>query len=450
MRPLALAPATPASELGPLRYTGRFYLLAASIGAVAGLIASVFQLGIARVAGWYSGIVALCVSDLHLPGWLAAAALGAAMLFVAVLLLRRFAPEAAGSGIHEVEAHLDGVHPLRWRRVLPVKFVGGILALGANFTVGPEGPAVHMGGAVGRMFAEAFKVRGEHGKALVCAGAAAGLAAVFNAPLAGFLFVLEQMRRHFPLTIVSFHGLVLASLGAAVVDALFFGQGPAFPIRNYETPAVLDLTLFLAMGVLIGAGGALFNRLLMGVIGVAGRVRRRWPLLPGPCIGAATGVLFWVMPQSVGSGQTLTLDLFMHPYAWQTLLGLLALRLATTLVSYSAEAPGGIFAPMLALGALAGLLCGHLFGALLPGLVADPGVYALAAMGALFAATFRIPVTAIVLVLEITRCGSVALAMVASCLAASLAAQALGAQPMYEMLLKRLLSEPPRADGPGT
>lgn len=160
-------------------------------------------------------------------------------------------------------------------------------------------------------------------------------------------------------------------------------------------------------------------------------------------------MLFWLLPQSVGSGQSLTLDLFTHPYAWQFLLLLLAVRLITTIVSYAAEAPGGIFAPMLALGAIIGLVCGQLFGTVFPGLVAEPGVYALAAMGALFAATFRIPVTAIVLVVEITRSGSVVLAVIGSCLAASITAQALGAKPMYEMLLQRLLAEQPRPDGLG-
>jgi CIC family chloride channel protein len=117
--------------------------------------------------------------------------------------------------------------------------------------------------------------------------------------------------------------------------------------------------------------------------------------------------------------------------------------LLTTSISYAAETPGGMFAPLLAIGALMGILCGHLFGALFPGLVAEAEVYGIAAMGALFAATFRIPLVAIVLVLEITRSGSLALAMIGSCLAASLAAQALGTKPIYEELLARLLAKRP-------
>jgi chloride channel protein, CIC family len=411
-----------------------------------GLVVSAFQLGIQQTLAWYGNAVHLATGSLGVPDWLAAAVLGAAMVMGAVALLRRFAPEAAGSGVHEVEAHLDGLHPLRWRRVLPVKFFGGILALGAHLAVGPEGPAVHMGGAVGRMIGDRFKFRGEHGKALVCAGAAAGLAAVFNAPIAGFLFVLEQMRRHFPLTFVSFQGLVVASWTGSVVAALFFGQGPPFPIREYVTPALLDLTLFLALGAAVGVFGAMLNTVLLATIRGLERIRRRRPNLLPACVGAATGVLAYVLPQSVGSGQSLTLDLFLHPYVWPLLLVLLVARLGTTVVSYAAGTPGGIFAPLLAIGALAGLVCGQLFGAIFPGLVAEPGVYALAAMGALFAAMFRIPLTAIVLVLEITRSGSVALAMIASCLAASLAAQAVGAQPLYDVLLARLRAERSETD----
>ncbi|MBK8176453.1 MAG: H(+)/Cl(-) exchange transporter ClcA [Rhodospirillales bacterium] len=431
-----------------MTYSGRFLALAAVVGVLTGLLSTGFQVGIALVIGGYAAVVRR-TAEIGVPGWIVAASLSAVMVSAAVLILRRIAPEAAGSGIHEVEAHIDGVRPLRWKRVLPVKFVGGILALGANLTVGPEGPVVHMGGAVGRMLADRFHLRGEHGKALVCAGAGAGIAAVFNAPLAGFLFVLEQMRRHFSLTVVSFHGLVLACVSAAIVTALFFGQGPAFPIKDYPTPALLDLTLFVALGAGIGAAGTLFNRVLITTIEVFERVRRWRPLVVAPMIGAATGVLVVVLPHGVGSGQALTLKLFLEPFGWQMLVLLLVVRLLTTLVSYAAEAPGGIFAPLLAIGAITGLAFGQLFGALFPGLVAEPGVYALAAMGALFAATLRIPLTAIVLVIEITNNVGVSLAIIASCLAASLAAQALGAKPLYEDLLERLIARQKRHLGEG-
>lgn len=419
-------------------HTTRFYLLAALIGALVGLLAAGFQIGISQAIAVCRVVVRHAETMLSVPAWLAAAVLTVAMLMAALYLVRRIAPEAGGSGVHEVEAHLDGDEPMRWHRVVPAKFVGGVLTLGAGATVGPEGPAVHMGGAVGRMVATLFAQTGAHGKALVCAGAAAGLAAVFSAPIAGFLFILEQMRRHFTLTDISFHGLVIASWSGAIVAALFFGQAPAFPVPRYASPAVLDLTLFVLLGAMIGAFGTLFNRVLLATLAACDRVRTRHPYALVLPVGLATGVLFTTLPATVGTGQALTLQLFQQSFAWQTLLLLLAVRLVTTIGTYASGVPGGIFAPLLALGALAGLLAGHLFGALFPGLVAAPGIYALAAMGALFAATFRLPLTAIVLVLEITRSASVAMAIVGSCLAASLTAHVLGATPLYEVLLDRL------------
>jgi CIC family chloride channel protein len=129
--------------------------------------------------------------------WLGPMLLVGAAMLVAAELVRRFAPEAGGSGVQELEGALGGRRPVRWRRVLPVKFLGGAIALGSGAVLGREGPTVQMGGAVGAMVGDRLGLGEDDRHVLVAAGAAAGLAAAFNAPLSGILFVLEEMRRHF-------------------------------------------------------------------------------------------------------------------------------------------------------------------------------------------------------------------------------------------------------------
>jgi len=119
------------------------------------------------------------------------------LVSISLILVRRFAPEAGGSGIQEIEGALDGVRPLRWARVLCVKFGAGLLSLGSGMVMGREGPTVQMAGALGEMLRERFRLSADHGRILVAAGAGAGLTAAFNAPLAGMLFVIEEMRPHF-------------------------------------------------------------------------------------------------------------------------------------------------------------------------------------------------------------------------------------------------------------
>ena len=165
------------------------------VGILAGLIATYFELAVHFVSEsrteWLVGSITSLV-----PLWLAAFLISAGLALIGYYLVHRFAPEAAGSGIPEIEGAMDGIRPVRWWRVLPVKFIGGMGALGSGMVLGREGPTVQMGGAVGRMVSDVFRVKNDDTRhSLLAAGAAGGLAAAFNAPLAGIMFVLEEMRR---------------------------------------------------------------------------------------------------------------------------------------------------------------------------------------------------------------------------------------------------------------
>ncbi|WP_413228432.1 H(+)/Cl(-) exchange transporter ClcA [Aeromonas caviae] len=192
--------------------------------------------------------------------WLAAFASSALLGAIAFYLMHRFAPEAAGSGIPEIEGALEDLRPVRWQRVLPVKFFGGSCALSSGMILGREGPCVQIGGNIGKMVADLFGTSKEGAHALLAAGAAGGLAAAFNAPLAGILFVLEELRPQFRYSFLSIKMVSTTVIAATVVRQLCMGTGPVFTVPGFATPALPLLPLFLGFGALMGLFGYLFNR----------------------------------------------------------------------------------------------------------------------------------------------------------------------------------------------
>ena len=186
---------------------------------------------------------------------------GAVTVAVAVTLVRRIAPETSGSGIPHLKAVLHHLRSMRWQRVLPVKFVGGALGIAGGLALGREGPTVQMGGAVGQMVGQWLKCTSRERRTLIAAGAGAGLAAAFNAPLAGVVFVLEEVQRDF--TPGVFTAAFIASVTADVLTRLLLGQLPVFHVAALPPPLLSALPLFLVLGVIAGLLSVLFNRALL-------------------------------------------------------------------------------------------------------------------------------------------------------------------------------------------
>jgi H+/Cl- antiporter ClcA len=197
-------------------------------------------------------------------GWIAPAGFGAGGATLAVLLVRRYAPEAAGSGIPHTKAVLYRLRDLPWQRVLPIKLVGGALALGSGLALGREGSTVQMGGAVGAAVAARLKSPIRERLTLIAAGAGAGLAAAFNAPLAGLVFVLEELQRDFRPGV--FGAAFIAAAVADILARLVGGQLPVFAVPSYPVAPLAALPIFAALGALAGLLGILFNHGLL-VIG---------------------------------------------------------------------------------------------------------------------------------------------------------------------------------------
>jgi len=409
------------------------------VGALAGGVGGAFR---ACVRAAREGIVQVSslADGLSVPSWVLAALLGAAAVTLAVWCVRRFAPEAGGSGVQEIEGALDGVRTLRWRRVLPVKFGAGVLALGSGLALGREGPTIQLGGALGQAISERFRLDPEKLHVLVAAGSGAGLAAAFSAPLAGMLFVIEEMRPQFHYNVVSVQAVLIACAVSDVVVRLILGDGVALPIAVFASPENAALWTFPVFGVLIGAVGYLFNTSLLQGVDRTAQFGERARLVFAGSMGAALGILSVQIPNLAGGGDAVIGEMMVGNLPVLTLLAIFAARFVITIASYSTGAPGGIFSPMLALGTCFGLCFGHFAHELLPALIPHPEVFAVAAMGALFSATVRAPVTGIVLAVELTGSYDQLLPLILTCVPATLVAHGLGGTPIYTALLERMLA----------
>ncbi|EKY2039411.1 H(+)/Cl(-) exchange transporter ClcA [Cronobacter sakazakii] len=419
-------------------------LLASLTGVLAGLAGVAFEKAVAWVtAHRIEGLAQVA----HIPWlvWLLAFLFSALLAMVGYFLVRRFAPEAGGSGIPEIEGALEELRPVRWWRVLPVKFFGGMGTLGAGMVLGREGPMVQMGGNIGRMVLDNFhRPDAEARHTLLATGAAAGLAAAFNAPLAGILFIIEEMRTQFHYNLISIKAVFTGVIMSTIVFRIFNGEKSVIEVGQLTDAPVYTLWLYLLLGIIFGAVGPLFNRLVLGMQDVFARIHggntTRWVLLGG-AIGGACGLLALWEPAAAGGGFGLIPIAAAGNFTVGMLLFIFIARVVTTVFCFSSGAPGGIFAPMLALGTLLGSAFGMACAAWFPQWHLQAGTFAIAGMGALLAASVRAPITGIVLVLEMTDNYQLILPMIITCLGATLLAQFLGGKPLYSTILARTLAK---------
>ncbi|MEO8502408.1 MAG: H(+)/Cl(-) exchange transporter ClcA [Acidobacteriota bacterium] len=403
------------------------------VGLIAGLVAVLFRRTLDVADVWRNAFftAAHAMRTWGLPLAIVTCALIAGL---AVWLVRRFAPEASGSGIPQVKAVLHRLRSMDWRRVLVVKFIGGTLGIGTGLALGREGPTVQMGAAVGQMISRWLRVTPRERLTLIAAGAGAGLAAAFNAPLAGVIFVLEELRRDFSPGILT-AGFV-ASVTADLVTRFLIDQTPVFHVASSPVPALSSLPLFVVLGLAAGLVGVCFNRGLLGTLNVFSRLRE-WPFVAGSLVGAAVGITGWYLPDVLGGGGAIVQQTLAGKVALTALPALLLIRFALTMGSYSSGAAGGIFAPLLVIGAQLGLMIGLVGQQWFPAIQAQPVAFAVVGMGALFAAIVRAPLTGIVLILEMTENYSLMLPLLVACFVAYLFADVLRDQPIYEALLER-------------
>ncbi len=415
-----------------------FYGIAIALGVLTGLMGSLFQLAI-RAINW---LMATGLSGFDFQSWsggFVSAIISILMVFIAWLLVKRFSPEASGSGVQEIEGRLLHERPLLWRRLLPVKFIGGVLAISSKMALGREGPTIQMGGNLGDMLSEWFHCDPKQSDALIAAGSAAGLAAAFNAPLAGILFVLEEMRSQFDFSFINFKAVAICCVISTVVMQLILGSQPAINMSAFNLPSLNSLWLFFIFGIVVGFAGLIFNLVLITSLNkmdtFSPMVLRFYVII----VALVIGFLAWYEPVLVGGGyavieQSLTMGL-----SFSVLIVLLLIRFLLSIVCYCTGVPGGVFAPILALGTLLGMAFSSISQYLTVDMSVHPGMFAVAGMGALFSATVRAPITGIVLVVEMTQNYSLILPLMITCLTSTTIMQLAGNPPLYTQLLKRTL-----------
>jgi chloride channel protein, CIC family len=407
---------------------------AALVGAGAGLTSLLFRV---LLAGADSVRNSMLDWAHRMPtwGWIFPVLFTTLGAVISVAITRRFAPEASGSGIPHLEAVLHRFRVLDWKRVLPVKLIGGLLSIGGGLALGREGPSVQMGGAVGDAVSRWLKVSERERLTLISAGAGAGLAAIFNAPLSGLIFVAEEVRRDFQPIV--FGAAFIASVIAVIISRLGAGSFPVFTVPAYPMPPLASLPLFALLGIAAGGLGILFNRTLLGATRAWSRLPSRWMLPAAALVGGAVGLVGWFSPSLIGSGHALAEETLQGSLVLAVLPLFFLVRFVLTPASYATGAPGGIFAPLLVLGALIGLAIGQLGHMLTPDVVPIAAVFAVVGMAAYFTAIVRAPLTGIMLIIEMTGNYAQMLPLLVSCFCAYAVAEYFRDLPIYEALLER-------------
>ncbi len=412
------------------------FLRAAVVGLLAGGVAVAFQLSLDAVE---NGRIALLAGMRNFPawGWTVLPVLCALCGAAAGYLTERYAPAAAGSGIPHIRAVLAGKRSLDWRRIFPVKFIGGVLALGAGFSLGREGPTVQLGACTGAALSDTLKLDPHSKRNLIASAAGAGLGAAFNAPLAGFIFVIEELQREIsPMTLVS---ALIASVLSVAVSRIFTGQLPSFHIQNFSLPPLTALPLFAVMGLVAGYAGVVFNRVLIWSVKASQRTHLpTWQ--KAAIVGVITGLAGWWLPDALGGGHRIAESILRGDFTSGSftlfLFILLVGKFILTMLGYSSGIPGGIFAPLLVLGAIIGQLFGHVSAAMFPSVGTTPAAYAVVCMAAMFTSIVRAPLTGIVLILEMTGNQEQLFALCTTCLVAYLVAEHAHSVPIYDSLLE--------------
>ncbi|MFF9978063.1 ClC family H(+)/Cl(-) exchange transporter [Streptomyces erythrochromogenes] len=411
-------------------------MAAALAGCLVGLVGGGFRWCLEH-ADLLRASVVEAAAGLGWAGRLIPVALTAAGAAVACAIARRV-PHAAGSGIQHVEAVWRQEAEARSAWLLPAKFVGGLVAIGSGLVLGREGPIVHMGAAIGSGAGRRGRLDAEDARMLHSALGGAGLAVAFTAPLGGLVFVCEEVTGTVRPRLVL---LTLVGTATAVAASrLIVGDAPVLPMSAVPAPPLWMLPVFLLCGVTAGALGAAYSALVVGTLEVCDRLTRVPLVVRAAVIGALVGALMAFDPLLTGGGDQLSERLLAGGgLTGAALVVCLAVRFVAGPLSYAAATPGGLFAPLLALGALWGTLTHALASPLLPAGAAGPAVFAVVGMAAVFTGVVRAPLTGIVLVTEMTGAGVLLLPLLTACFAAAVTADRMGSAPIYDSLRRRML-----------
>jgi CIC family chloride channel protein len=414
------------ARIAPAREERIFLVLSIFIGVISGLLVVSFRMAIE----WLSVLLLGSSPQPHQPRLIFIPALAG---LVIALFARFVFPDVRGSGINQTKAALY-IHNgyISFRTVIG-KFLLSALAIGSGHSLGPEDPSLQIGAGVASLISRRFDMSKEKLRIFAPIGAAAGLAAAFNAPISAILFVIEEVIGQWSAAVLG--SIVLSAVSSVVVARSFWGPEPMFRIPAVTLRDSRELLAYAVLGVAGGFAALLFAKSL-SYLRPRLRSQPGWsqmlqPALAGLLVG---GIGYFGLTQVMGAGYQ-AIDQAMHSqFAWKMLLVLALFKIIATTLSFSSGTPGGMFAPTLFIGAMLGAAVGSFEKIYFPHLTGSIGSYALVGMGVLFAAFLRAPLTSVFMVLEVSGNYSIVLPVILANTIAYLISRGLQPVPIFEEL----------------
>jgi CIC family chloride channel protein len=345
-----------------------------------------------------------------------------------------FAREAKGHGVPEVMESVALKGGVIRKRVVVVKSLASAISISTGGSVGREGPIVQIGSAIGSVLGQFMKASPDRMRTLVGCGAAAGIAATFNAPIAGSMFALEVILGDFGLA--TFSPIVISSVVATAISRAFLGDIPAFIVPAYELVSAWELPMYLVLGIFCAVVGVTFTKTLYRIEDLFDEIQ--FPeYLKGIIGGLILGAASLVFPQILGVGYGAIDMALAQKMAWWLLLLLVLVKILATSITIGSGGSGGIFAPSLFLGAMAGGFFGFVVHQLFPGVTASPAAYSIVGMGAVVSATTHGPLAAILILFEMTGNYKIILPLMLACIIATIASRQFLRDSIYTLKLAR-------------
>lgn len=414
----------------------KFIIKGLGVGLIVGFVVSLFRFFI--VIGLHCVLIAyhfMRHHPIYIFPWILLMLL---IAFINSRLIKKD-PNIMGSGIPQVEGQLAGEMEMNWWSVLWRKWIGGVLAIASGLFLGREGPSIQLGAAVGQGFAEKTNHKGVGRRVLIAGGAAAGLSAAFNAPIASSLFVLEEVYHNFsPLIWTT---ALSSAIASDFISMNFFGLTPVLHLRYFESFPIKYYFLLIFLGIFLGFLGKLYSYMTLNIDKLYAKIKwlpRNWdsivPLLMVIPLG-----LIW--PQVLGGGNAVVLGINHFWSSITVLIALFVVRLVFSTISYGSGLPGGIFLPILTLGAIVGALFGKVcvaLGLMPEKLVINCVIYSMAGY---FACIGKAPFTAILLITEMVGSLSHLMPLAVVSLIAYTVTDIMRERPIYEAMLDALLPE---------
>ncbi|MCI6011749.1 MAG: ClC family H(+)/Cl(-) exchange transporter [Firmicutes bacterium] len=353
---------------------------------------------------------------------------------VVVFCLKR-EPLCSGSGIPQVKGELRGHINANWLQVILAKFLGGVAAIGGGLSLGREGPSIQLGAMVGKGFSRLTNRLRTEEKLLMSCGAGAGLAAAFSAPLAGVVFVLEEMHKNFSKEVL------LSTMAAAVcadcIVSSIFGLSPVFHFEEILQIPLSRYWMVALLGILLGAFGVFYNRTISFMQDFYGKLKPIWMKAAVPLVMVVALAFLW--PEMLGSGHHLVGEAASGLFSLKVLAAILVVKFLFSGFSFGTGAPGGIFLPLLVLGSISGGLFTEVLSPLLGFEESYISNFVILGMAGYFSAIVRAPITGIILISEMTGSLNNLLGLSLVSLMAYLTAELMKGQPVYDQLLNRML-----------